>query len=381
MRRLGAPHFFRLPVVEIWKLTLFFGENMVSCEKRNVSARRPDGASAVFRMSGTEKEPMQWEDNSMNHKGKKIAGAFLALLFSLLVVGWVVLDSAGLELQDLPVVGGLWEQETPAPATAPPEEPGVQENPEPPQEEPLVEEPVTEPEPEPEEPACYDFSQPAPETEPVENDYFKDAAFVGDSRTDGFLLYSGIKAGKNLTSNGLSIFQLKDKKVLTIGGEKYTLLEALAMGEYSKVYLSLGVNELGFHNDEGFYQGYCEAIDIIRSVQPNAIIYIQGLIPLNEGVIAQTIKRDYLRNDRLRTYNQLMRKAAEEKQVVFLDLYSAFVDENEELPADASRDGVHLSKEYCQMWLEYLRRHTVDADLLTKPEASVEAVPEEAAQT
>ena len=34
----------------------------------------------------------------------------------------------------------------------------------------------------------YDFSQPVPEREPVENNYFQDAAFVGDSRTDGFLL-------------------------------------------------------------------------------------------------------------------------------------------------------------------------------------------------
>ena len=30
----------------------------------------------------------------------------------------------------------------------------------------------------------YDFSQPAPEGEAVDNSYFADAAFVGDSRTD-----------------------------------------------------------------------------------------------------------------------------------------------------------------------------------------------------
>ena len=32
---------------------------------------------------------------------------------------------------------------------------------------------------------AYDFTQPAPETEAVDNSYFEDAAFVGDSRTDG----------------------------------------------------------------------------------------------------------------------------------------------------------------------------------------------------
>lgn len=73
----------------------------------------------------------------------------------------------------------------------------------------------------------YDFSQPVPQREAVENGYFDDAAFVGDSRTDGLMLYSGIGTGRNLTSNGLSIFKLAEKKALKIDGKKYTLLEAL----------------------------------------------------------------------------------------------------------------------------------------------------------
>ena len=211
---------------------------------------------------------------------------------------------------------------------------------------------------------AYDFSQPAPEREAVDNSYFEDAAFVGDSRTDGFLIYSGIGCGKNLTSNGLSIFKLAEKKALTINGTQYTLLEALALEQYGKVYLSLGINELGYYDDEGFYRSYCEAIDTIREIQPNAVIYIQGLIPVNETVIAQTGGRAYLTNEHLRIYNDLMRQAAQEKQVVFLDLYSEFVNENGELPAEASKDGVHLRSDWCKQWLAYLQTHTVDYDAL-----------------
>jgi len=225
-------------------------------------------------------------------------------------------------------------------------------------------------------PAPYDFAQPAPEGEAVDKSYFADAAFVGDSRTDGFLIYSGIGGGKNLTSNGLSIFKLAEKKALTIGGKEYTLLEALALDTYGKVYLSLGVNELGVYDDEGFYRSYCEAIDAIRAVQPQAVIYIQGLIPLNEGQIAATTGRTYLTNEHLRVYNDLMRKTAQEKQVVFLDLYSHFVDENGELPEDGSRDGVHLTKPYCQQWLAYLQTHTVDFDTLY-PNGLPESAPAE----
>ncbi len=206
----------------------------------------------------------------------------------------------------------------------------------------------------------YDFSQPAPASAAVENSYFDDAAFVGDSRTDGFMIYSGIGTGKNLTSNGLSIFKLDEKKALTIGGTQYTLMEALALEQYGKVYLSLGINELGYFDDQGFYDNYCKAIDQIRQLQPNAVIYMQGLIPLNESQAAKSTGQTYFKNDHLRIYNDLMRKAAEEKEVVFLDLYSEFADENGSLPADASKDGIHLYQEYCKRWLEYLKTHTVD---------------------
>lgn len=219
--------------------------------------------------------------------------------------------------------------------------------------------------PVPEAPAqSYDFSKPAPESPAVDNSYFEDAAFIGDSRTDGFLIYSGIGCGDNLTSNGLSIFKLAEKKALTIDGQKYTLLEALGLKQYGKVYLSLGVNELGYNNDKGFYNAYCNAIDAIRACQPNAVIYIQGLIPLNEDVIAATGGSSYLTNEHLRVYNDLMQQAAQEKQVVFLDLEPEFTGPDGQLPADASNDGVHLKKAYCQAWLEYLKTHTVSYETL-----------------
>lgn len=212
--------------------------------------------------------------------------------------------------------------------------------------------------------AVYDFSKPCPESEAVDNSYFEDAAFIGDSRTHGFLLYSGIGCGENLTSNGLSIFKLGTKKALTVDGQQYTLLEALALKEYGKVYLSLGVNELGYYNDDGFYKAYCDAIDAIRACQPNAVIYIQGLIPINEDKIAKTGGASYLTNEHLLVYNDLMKKAAQEKQVVFLDLNPEFTGPDGQLPADASKDGVHLRSDYCKAWLEYLKIHTVSYETL-----------------
>ncbi len=89
-----------------------------------------------------------------------------------------------------------------------------------------------------------------------------------------------------------------------------------------------------------------------------------GPDPLNESVVAASGGPSYLTNEHLRVYNGLMQKAAEEKQVVFLDLYSEFANENGELPEEASKDGVHLKSDYCKQWLEYLKVHTVDFETL-----------------
>ena len=217
------------------------------------------------------------------------------------------------------------------------------------------------------EPAGYDFSAPVPESPAVDNDYFADAAFVGDSRTEGFWLFSGVRQGKKLTCDGLSVFTLSQKKAISVNGSSYTLLQALALKPYAKVYLCLGVNELGYRDDEAFYHAYCQAIDAIRACQPNAVIYVQTLPPLNEGKIAARGGFGYLKNDRLRTFNTLICRAAAEKQVPVLDLYTLFAVDGQ-LPADASRDGVHLLPPYCKMQLDYFKTHTVDYDTLYPPE-------------
>ena len=41
-----------------------------------------------------------------------------------------------------------------------------------------------------------------------------------------------------------------------------------------------------------------------------------------------------------------------------------FADENGALPEGVSRDGVHLVKDACKQWLDYLKTHTVEFDAL-----------------
>ena len=64
----------------------------------------------------------------------------------------------------------------------------------------------------------------------MDNSYFADAAFIGDSRTEGLMLYSGIGEVDKYTSIGISIFKLESKKAIIKRiheAEKYVPLDRL----------------------------------------------------------------------------------------------------------------------------------------------------------
>lgn len=213
--------------------------------------------------------------------------------------------------------------------------------------------PTTTPEPSP---APYDYASPVPASEPVEDDWFSDAAFLGDSLTDGLMLYSGVRGAANLAYKGLTVQSACTDKVIKTAAGKASALDALKQQTYGKVYLLLGVNELGWYNDARFTKCYGELIDLVREAQPDAQVYLQTLFPVTA---AKSASHGWLKNEKVAVYNGLIAALAEEKQVYLVDTHAAFAAGDGALPAEGSTDGVHLTKSYYKLWLEYLRAHTV----------------------
>ena len=50
----------------------------------------------------------------------------------------------------------------------------------------------------------------------VEDSYFDDALFIGDSRTEGFMLYTSLSNIKAYCSKGLSISRIYEDKIVTL---------------------------------------------------------------------------------------------------------------------------------------------------------------------
>lgn len=229
----------------------------------------------------------------------------------------------------------------------------------------------------------HDYSQSVPKGEAADADtWFKDAVFIGDSRTDGFHLYSGVKGGTYLVHTGLTVFEVVNREaVLGSGEEKYSVLSALERKQYGKVYIALGVNELGYFNAEGYAETMGKLVDQIRKAQKNATIYIQSIVPVNTAVCKSHGQPYYVTNDSIASYNDALAQMCADKEVWFVNVSEALVDPDTwELPADMTHDGVHFKKEGYQAWLEYLLCHTGEGEPAEEsPAPSESPLPQESA--
>ena len=140
-----------------------------------------------------------------------------------------------------------------------------------------------------------------------------------------------------------------------VDGEKVSVIDALKVADFSKVYIMLGINETGWVYSSVFVQKYGEIIDAIREINPEAIIYIQAIMPVSQTV---SDSHSYIKNSKISAYNRLLQGLAEEKQVYYLDTAGAVAGEGRSLPEDAAPDGIHLVRSYCEKWLDYLIDHT-----------------------
>ena len=205
-----------------------------------------------------------------------------------------------------------------------------------------------------EKPDTQPFS-PVPESGPVEDIYFDDAAFLGDSRTEGFHLYSGLKTGTYYYAVGATVESVFSKDVETPAG-KMPLLDAMAKENFGKVYVMLGVNELGWAKVETFKNQYAKVIDRIREDHPGAEVVLQSILPVSA---AQEAKGSYVNNSRIQAYNELLEDLALEKNCPYINVKEAVTGEDGCLRPELTTDGVHLNTAGCREWLDYLRTHAV----------------------
>ncbi len=191
----------------------------------------------------------------------------------------------------------------------------------------------------------------------VDNSYFNDALFIGDSRTEGLRLYGGLSGATFYSKNGENIYKLMSDKLATnLAGAKVTIPEALRERQFGKIYIMIGINNLGIGNTERHRKEYANILTTIRALQPNAIIYIEANINMTTEY---SNRSDYMNNINLNDKNVASAGFANGVDIFYLDVNEVLTDPDRGLKKGTSPDGVHMKASQYALWVNYLKTHAV----------------------
>lgn len=199
--------------------------------------------------------------------------------------------------------------------------------------------------------------------ETVTDDYFADAVFIGDSRTVGMYEYGELEDVSTFyASTGLTIYKLFDTPIVKVPGQrkKATIEEMLSKKQFAKIYLMVGINEMGTGTVDTFIQKYQEAVEHLKELQPDAIIYIQGIMKVTTE---RSEQGDYINNEGIEARNERLAQLADNRQVFYLDVNPQICDETGGMESSYTFDGVHLKAQYIAIWKDFLKASAVKVSL------------------
>lgn len=214
----------------------------------------------------------------------------------------------------------------------------------------------------PDSPAIVRKTEPA-----VDDSYFSDAVFIGDSRMEGFRNASGITQGRFFTSVGMSLASMTSQNVIQTPDGNITVAAALSGGTYNKIYIMLGTNDLGEYDWDAFREGFISVTKRFQEIQPDAIFYICSVIYVEESKVSTG---EYINNANVDKINSILLDICEEKGYHYLDLNEFLSNGYGSLIQDATSDGVHIYPEYCEQMLTYLKNHYIPVEDKSDTKAS-----------
>lgn len=194
--------------------------------------------------------------------------------------------------------------------------------------------------------ASYEFDR-------VDESYFDDALFIGDSRTVGLHDYTDLTEHADfLCETSLTIYKVMEEDFKGKG----TVEEVLANKDYGKIYIMVGINELGRGTTEDFMAKYTEVIDTIHELEPGAMIFIQGIMRVSG---TKNANDKIFNNSNINARNNAIATLADNKQIFYIDVNEVVCDEEGNLNEEYTFDQIHLLGVHNGLWKDFLLSHGV----------------------
>lgn len=190
----------------------------------------------------------------------------------------------------------------------------------------------------------------------IDDSYFTDAVFIGDSRMEGFRNFSGITKGSFVTAVGMELSNIYSTAQIPTAKGNVLVMDALKNINFTKVYMMLGTNELGAYDMDAMIESYRQVLNDVKTYSSSTepIIYVYSVPYVEEALVTTG---DYVNNANVDIVNALILEMCYEEGYHYINLNEVMSDGYHSLISGASDDGIHFNQTYCNLWLEYTKTH------------------------
>ncbi len=180
------------------------------------------------------------------------------------------------------------------------------------------------------------------------------ALFIGDSRTVGLMEYADIEDADFFCTEGMSVFNIYKKTVSVADVGRVSINDLLNNKKYDRIYVMLGINELGYKSSYTVSK-YKELMELIKASQADSKIFIQANLHVTKS---RSDSDKVINNSAINHLNTELSKLADGDRIFYIDANVLFDDNSGGLSVDKSIDSAHLYAKYYYEWGKWIALQT-----------------------
>ena len=124
-------------------------------------------------------------------------------------------------------------------------------------------------------------------------------------------------------------------------------LDPVLSAKPQKIFLMIGINDLLRGKDVSYVlTNYNKIINLIKIKYPDVPVYIQSVLPTNNGIS----KMGIIDSQKVVALNDKLNSLADGQKIFFLNLYPNFCGSDNQMDVRYTNDGVHLNASGYAIW-------------------------------
>lgn len=209
----------------------------------------------------------------------------------------------------------------------------------------------------------YDYASPVPASDPIEDSYFLDTFFGGDSRMGSLALYSDLadRGADIYYAESLRLWAIETTEVQTSTGTD-TMYNLVMNTDRKNVYLLLGINEIRSDDFTSWGEYYDDVVKTLLEKKPDTNVYLmmayypQALSDIDNDTLKANIDDE----------NNRLKDIAVKYHAYLLDIDPAMKESSGKVREDLVWDGLHFNGDGGQAYANYIATHVVRKDNYVK---------------